>query len=126
VLLRKSSRRYYSTKQFLFTGVQNVFLPPPFPRPDTKFFDPQNIWPVYNNQPLKDSIEKFAKFPIATNYNQNQKQPRLLLVSVDVLEVAVVSFDSYPRVDGSRRSEYGAYYPANERSGTKRNVYYKL
>jgi NTE family protein len=117
----EAARRYYSTKQFLFTGVQNVFLPPPFPRPDTKFFDPQNIWPVYNNQPLKDSIEKFAKFPIATNYNQNQKQPRLLLVSVDVLEGAVVSFDSYPRVDGSRRSEYGAYYPANERSGTKHN-----
>ena len=67
---------------------------------------------------LKDSIEKFAKFPIETNYNQKQKRPRLLLVSVDVLEGAVVSFDSYPRVDGNRRSEYGAYYPANERSGT--------
>ena len=62
------ARKYYSTKQFLFTGVQNVFFPL-LPRPDTKFFDPQNIWPIYSNQPLKDSLERFAKFPIATSLN---------------------------------------------------------
>src|SRR5262249_49704433 len=118
----EAARRYYSTKQFSFTGVQNVFLPSaPFLRPDTKFFDPQNIWPVYNNQPLKESLEKFAIFPVATSYNENQKQPRLLLVSVDVLEGAVISFDSYPKVDGSRKSEYGNYYPSDTRSGTKNN-----
>jgi NTE family protein len=119
---QEAARKYYSTKQFLVTGVQNVFLPyPPIPRLDNRFFDPLNIWFVYNNQPLKDSLEKFARFPIATNYNDNQKLPRLLLVSVDVLEGAVVTFDSYPRADGSRRSEYGDYYPANKKSGT-RNV----
>jgi NTE family protein len=67
----EAARRYYSTKQFSFTGVQNIFLPLPFPRPDTRFFDPQNIWPVYSNQPLKDSLEKFAKFPIATSFKEN-------------------------------------------------------
>ena len=72
-----AARRYYSAKQFMFTGVQNVFLPL-LPIPDTKFFDPQNIWPVYSNRPLKDSPERYAKFPIATN--SDLKQPRLLLV----------------------------------------------
>jgi NTE family protein len=109
------ARRYYSTKQFLFTGVQHVFFPL-LPLPDTKFFDPQNIWPSYSNQPLKDSLERYAKFPIATSSDLNQ--PRLLLVSVDVLEGAAVTFDSYPRVDGSRRSEYSNYYLSNERNGT--------
>lgn len=47
----EAARRYYSTKQFLLTGVQNVFLPF-IPRPDWKFFDPQNIWPIYSNQSL--------------------------------------------------------------------------
>ena len=105
------ARKYYSTKQFLFTGVQNVFFPL-LPRPDTKFFDPQNIWPIYSNQPLKDSLERFAKFPIATSSKLNQ--PRLLLVSVDVLEGAVVTFDSYPKVGGIRKSEYGEYIKLKE------------
>src|SRR5215469_18947232 len=116
-----------ATKQFLVTGVQNVFFPsPPIPRLDNKFFDPLNIWFVYTNQPLKDSLEKFARFPIATSYNYNQKQPRLLLVSVDVLEGEAVTFDSYPRVDGSRRSEYGDFYPANKKSvGTNEDGQYE-
>lgn len=100
----ESARRYYSTKQFLFTGVQNVFSPLP-PKLDSKYFDPQNIWPIYSNQPLRDSLERYAKFPIATSSDLNQ--PRLLLVSVDVLEGAVVTFDSYPKVGGIRKSEYG-------------------
>ncbi len=107
----EAARRYYSTKQFLFTGVQNVFFPL-LPKPDTKYFDPQNIWPIYSNQPLKDSLERYAKFPIATSSDQNQ--PRLLLVSVDVLEGAVVTFDSYPKLDGIRKSEYGDYIKLKE------------
>jgi NTE family protein len=107
----EAARRYYSTKQFQFTGVQNVFSPL-LPKPDTKFFDPQNIWPIYSNQPLKDSLERYAKFPIATSSHLNQ--PRLLLVSVDVLEGAVVTFDSYPKVGGKRKSEYGDYIKLKE------------
>jgi NTE family protein len=107
----EAARRYYSTKQFQYTGVQNVFSPL-LPKPDTKFFDPQNIWPIYSNQPLKDSLERYAKFPIATSSDLNQ--PRLLLVSVDVLEGAVVTFDSYPKVGGIRKSEYGDYIELKE------------
>jgi predicted acylesterase/phospholipase RssA len=108
----ESARRYYSTKQFLFTGVQNVFSPLPL-KLDTKYFDPQNVWPVYSNQPLKDSLERYAKFPISTS--SDLKQPRLLLVSVDVLEGAVVPLISYPKVGGARKSEYGDYIELKEK-----------
>lgn len=107
----ESARRYYSAKQFQFTGVQNVFSPL-LPKLDTKYFDPQNIWPIYSNHPLKKSLETYASFPIATSSDQNQ--PRLLLVSVDVLEGAVVTFDSYPKVGGTRKSEYGDYIKLKE------------
>lgn len=110
VASEEAARRYYSAKEFLYTGVPRVFYPLLPPRMDTRFFDnasiPNNIWYVYSNQPLKDSLEKFAKFPIKTSFEEDQKQPRLLLVSVDVLEGAVVTFDSYPKVDGSRNSQY--------------------
>jgi NTE family protein len=114
----EAARRYYSTKQFMVTGVQNVFFPL-LPIPDTKFFDPQNIWPIYSNRPLKDSLERYAKFPIATS--PDLMQPRLLLVSVDVLEGAVVTFDSYPKVDGSRKSEYGEEYTKLNGNGNNDN-----
>jgi NTE family protein len=105
----ESARRYYSTKQFELTGVSNVFLPFP-PLADAKFMDLSNTWFHYDKNPLKRSIEKFAKFPIATDYKDNQKQqPRLLLVSVDVQEGATVTFDSYPKEDASRKSQYGDY-----------------
>ncbi len=61
--------------------------------------------------PTKNALEKFAKFPIATRFDQNQPQPRLLLIGVDVQESAVVTFDSYPKKDNSniRESRYGKY-----------------
>jgi NTE family protein len=65
------------------------------------------MWYTYDNQPLKDSLGKFSRFPISTSFEKDHKQPRLLLVSVDVLEGAAVTFDSYPKIDGSRKSEYG-------------------
>jgi predicted acylesterase/phospholipase RssA len=110
----EAARRYYSTKQFQLTGISKVFLPFT-PLADTKFMDISNTWFRYDKNPLKTSIEKFATFPIATNYgqdNQKQQQPRLLLVSVDVQEGATVTFDSYPKKDGSRKSEYGEYRAA--------------
>jgi NTE family protein len=57
----EAARRYYSAKQFLYSGVPHVYLPQfwtpylPFsgpPRMDYKFFDlifPPNIWYVYTN-----------------------------------------------------------------------------
>ena len=106
----EAARRYYSAKEFAVTGVPTAFS---FlsPQLDTKFFDPQNIWYRFDSGPLKRSLERFAKFPIATTFDEKASftQPRLILVSVDVAEGAAVVFDSYEREDGSRKSEYGKY-----------------
>jgi NTE family protein len=102
----ESARRYYNTKQFIFYGVPNVFKPSQTLR-DKTFLDPSNVWYLYSNEPLKQSLEKFAKFPIATSYEKNE--PRLLLVAVDVQEGSTVVFDSYEKADGSRKTEYGRY-----------------
>ncbi|HXT82892.1 MAG TPA: patatin-like phospholipase family protein [Verrucomicrobiae bacterium] len=104
----EAARRYYSTKQFELTGVSNVFSPL-FPLIDNRFMDAYNIWYHYDNFPLKRHIENFAKFPIKTESTTEKKEPRLLLVSVDVQEGATVTFDSYPKKDGSRKTEYGVF-----------------
>ena len=106
----EAARRYYTTKEFAIMGVPNVFSPL-FPQLDTKFLDPQNTWFRYDSGPLKRSLERFAKFPIATTFSEKDSltQPRLILVSVDVTEGSPVVFDSYEKQDGSRKSEYGKY-----------------
>jgi NTE family protein len=83
----EAARRYYSAKEFAITGIPTVFTPL-IPVIDTRFFDLQNIWYRFNSGPLKKSLERFAKFPIATSFDENSSlpQPRLLLVSVDVAE----------------------------------------
>ena len=103
----ESARRYYSTKEFILKGVPNVFKPK-IPKPDNRFFDPSNTWYVYDNEPLKQSLEKFAKFPISTSFENNE--PRLLLVTVDIQEGVPVVFDSYEKEDGTRKSAYGRYF----------------
>jgi hypothetical protein len=75
----ESARRYYNTKQFIVKGVPNVFKPS-HTLTDKTFLDPSNMWYLYSNEPLKQSLEKFAKFPIATSYER--KEPRLLLVAM--------------------------------------------
>jgi predicted acylesterase/phospholipase RssA len=102
----ESARRYFSTKQFIFNGVPKVFVPKK-PISDDRFFDPSNTWYTYDNKPLKDSLEKFARFPISTSFENGE--PRLLLVAVDVQEGSPVIFDSYEKEDGTRKSEYGRY-----------------
>ncbi len=102
----ESARRYFSTKEFIFKGVPNVFVPKT-PLIDNRFFDPSNTWYIYDNKPLKESLEKFAKFPISTSSEAGE--PRLLLVAADVQEGAPVIFDSYEKEDGTRKSEYGRY-----------------
>jgi NTE family protein len=95
----EAARRYYSTKEFLFSGAPNVFSPDrESPIYDSKFFDnnallPNNLWFRYDNQPLRESVKNYAKFPIATSSDNGE--PRLLLVSVDVEEGETVTFDSY-------------------------------
>jgi NTE family protein len=110
----EAARRYYSAKEFSITGVHTVFSPL-IPLVDTRFFDPLKIWYRFDSEPLKRSLERFAKFPIATSFDEKSSlpQPRLLLVSVDVAEGAAVTFDSYETEDGSRKSEYGKYVTQN-------------
>jgi NTE family protein len=100
----EAARRYYSAKEFALYGAPNVFSPLA-PILDNRFFDFFNIWFRFSNAPLKRSLEKFAKFPIGTNHENNQ--PRLILVAVDVASGLPVTFDSYPKEDGSRKTEYG-------------------
>jgi predicted acylesterase/phospholipase RssA len=109
----EAARRYYSAKEFAITGVPNVFSPLS-PIPDSRFFDSyNNTWYRFSNEPLKRSLERFAKFPIATNHEKNQ--PRLILVAVDVAAGRPVVFDSYPKQDGSRKTEYGRYITQNNK-----------
>lgn len=103
----EAARRYYSAREFAIMGVPNVFSPV-IPIFDKKFLDLYgNTWYRFSNEPLKRSLEKFAKFPIATSHEDNQ--PRLILVAVDVADGLPVTFDSYAKADGSRKTEYGRY-----------------
>ncbi len=108
----EAARRYYSAKEFAFYGVTNAFFPHN-PTYDQKFHDPENIWYRYSNEPLKKSLERFVKFPIATT--EEADQPRLLLVAVDVAEGIPVTFDSHATEDGSRKSEYGQFLKKDEK-----------
>ncbi|MER5176510.1 MAG: patatin-like phospholipase family protein [Candidatus Nitrosocosmicus sp.] len=96
----ETARRYYSAKEYLYSGAPKVFSKPNLEY-DNKFFDefspPVNLWYKYNNQPLKESIREFVPVPISTDYLEENKQPRLLLVSVDIQEGTSVVFDSYPK-----------------------------
>jgi predicted acylesterase/phospholipase RssA len=73
-----------------------------------RFFDnPLNHWHSHSSEPLRDSIRNFVKHPIATSPEKNE--PRLIVFAVDAAEGETVTFDSYPKADGSRKSEYGKY-----------------
>ena len=101
-------RRYLSTRRSLAFGEQYVFSPLfffPFATPMfNKFFDytPLALWHQYSNDPLRSSIEKFAKKlgngqKIKTLIEKNE--PRLLLVSVDIENGETETFDSYGKKD---------------------------
>ena len=91
----EAARRYYAVKEFFKSGVDKVYTPILPPKEDEKFFDQENKRVLYNKQPLQKSIEKFVKFPIATNYEKGE--PRLLIVSVDATEGKPIAFDSYEK-----------------------------
>ena len=114
----EAARRYYSSKEFTVTGVSNVFSKPHLV-PDKRFFDLFNVWYQYDSQPLKKSLERFAKFPIATSRENNQ--PRLLLVAVDVNEGSPVLFDSYAKEDGTRHTGYGKLFVDRDRKINSEN-----
>jgi NTE family protein len=118
----ESARRYFSSVQFLneftfpLSGAPNVFKS--VPKPDGRFiFNLRNYLPRIDNEnfplfSLRDSLNrihykdgrKFIDFPIRTSFDENM--PRYLLVTVDVENGETVAFDSYPKADGSRKTEY--------------------
>jgi len=100
----ESRRRYYSAKQFLRTvGPFNVATGIWPWLASGKFFDmfeQPNYMPRADNKhfvlfSLKRTLERFAHFPIKTS--AKEKQPRLLLVTVDVKTGDAVTFDSYSK-----------------------------
>jgi predicted acylesterase/phospholipase RssA len=108
----EAARRYYSVKEFLKSGADKVYSPILPPKEDEKFFDQENKRMLYNKQPLQKSIEKFVKFPIATNYDKGE--PRLLVVSTDVTQGTTAAFDSYEKgkdLNGTeiRKTVYGEF-----------------
>ena len=113
---KEAARRYYSSSYYIINGALKVHNPLPV-RPDSKFFDASTTdlikWFIHSNEPLQHTIQRFADFPIATRFCE--KQPRLLVFSVDVLEGETVAFDSYEKADGIRKSEYGQYNNENKR-----------
>jgi NTE family protein len=119
IALGEAARRYFSAKEFAIFGVPTVFYPH---GRDSKFYDSDNTWCRYSNEPLKRSLERFAKFPIATTQENNQ--PRLLLVAVDVADGTPVTFDSYPKENGSRKKEYGKFISHNYREIVERVIHY--
>ena len=116
VASEESARRYYSTKLLQSLGAEHIYFHPTV-RHDYKFFDPDNKWYIYDNAPLEKTIGKFAKFPIATAYKENQ--PRLLITSVDITQGKTITFDSYEKANGIRKTEY--YLEANKIKGGGNN-----
>jgi NTE family protein len=108
---KEAARRYYSAKLFFSSEAPKVHLLLPS-RPDFKFFDDSNKWFIHSSEPLEMSIERYSK----DNNNSNEKlkiftswdkkQPRLLVVAVDVAEGKTVTFDSYKKTKDSRKSEH--------------------
>jgi NTE family protein len=101
----EAARRYYSVKEFYKSGIKNVFQPIHPPKQDKRFCDSENQWLVYDNEPLRKSVERFVRFPIATSLEG--KEPRLLVISVDAEEGTTVTFDSYEKEKGIRETQYG-------------------
>ena len=104
----EAARRYYSSKEYLYSGAPNVFSYQTN-EIDDRFFD--NIWPVtndwyrYDNNALKESIQGYTDFPIKTNPDADD--PRLLIVTVDVEEGEQVTFDSHSDNVGFGYTEKG-------------------
>jgi predicted acylesterase/phospholipase RssA len=105
----EAARRYYSVKHYFFKGAPKVQeTSEHIWRDDFRFFDsPLNKWYLHKSDLLAQTIQKFAQPYIATSRDKNE--PRFLVFAVDAAEGETVTFDSYAKADGSRRSEYGNY-----------------
>lgn len=90
--------KYYSVKEYLKHGIPNVSMPKT-PKYDFKFGDPENIWFVNSIDPLQYTLEKYSKnnkdekLRIFTSWKK--REPRLLVIAVDVAAGNTAIFDSY-------------------------------
>ena len=113
----ETARRYWTTRTF---GSPNVAAA--IPRWDFKFWDrslgfrfrgEQKRLPFWRFSPtysLEESCRNYIKFPIKTDYEK--REPRFLLVSVDVQSGDTVAFDSYS--DETEYEEYDEWKEANK------------
>ena len=100
----EAMRRYYSVKSYLFRyGTPNV-CSLPIPQCGLKFADHDDkaLEFVSDSTPLQETLERYSKYQknennqdlrLATSWQQ--REPRLLVVSLDVAEGKTVVFDSY-------------------------------
>jgi predicted acylesterase/phospholipase RssA len=93
-------RKYYSVKEYFAHGTPRVCTPAYILKIDEKFGDQKdNLWLHHSNKSLEGTITRYSidqnnkKMKIATSWDK--KQPRLLVISVDVAEGKTVTFDSY-------------------------------
>ena len=105
----EAARRYYSVKHYFFKGTPKVQeMSKDIWREDSRFFDsPLNKWYLHKSDPLAQTIQKFAQPYIATSHEKNE--PRFLVFAVNAAQGETVTFDSYAKADGSRKSEYQNY-----------------
>jgi|SRR5215211_1978751 len=113
----EAARRYWTTRTF---GSPNVAAA--IPRWDFKFWDSSYgfrfrgeqkrlpFWRFYPTFSLEESCRNYIKFPIKTDYNK--REPRFLLVSVDVQSGDTVPFDSY--FDKTEYDEYEEWKEINK------------
>jgi NTE family protein len=103
----ESFRRYWSWYHLAYSpfGIPNV-LSPLMIQPDFKFLNPFNFMVRYDNTPLTNTIGNYWDYkthPIKTD----EREPRLLLVAVDVQDATTVTFDSYAKMGNQMMSIYG-------------------
>ena len=110
-------RKYYSVKHYFFSGdgAPNFFNPKAL-EDDSRFQDNDllgNRWQVYSSKPLEQTIKRYSKaksdekkddddLRIATSWDK--REPRLLVISLDVADGKTVAFDSYHREDEDPRN----------------------
>ncbi|HEY6536941.1 MAG TPA: patatin-like phospholipase family protein [Candidatus Nitrosocosmicus sp.] len=108
IATKEAFERYLFGKISLKNGLEKIYDKPSEVH-DKRFYDVENIWNKYNNNKLRESIKNTnngATFPIKTTFDENNPQPRLLVVSVDIENGSAVTFDSYEKPDGSRKTVY--------------------
>jgi NTE family protein len=103
----ESFRRYYHTQMSLAYGERHIFSPlfiyplaTPVPNKFFDYYSPTSKWYQYSNVPLRKSIvdsNNSLKYNDTTGIKTiyDEREPRLLLVAVDIKDAKTTTFDSY-------------------------------